>query len=217
MKRIHKRAVGRQKNLYFWTFHMRGVCWIPHGWGEEIYFLCFWWFLACAVPLVSWAGRSEGRWSEGAGEVAEAVVEVRGWMVSWHMDRKWEPPHSIYRAQFTQYQPVPQFTLTQNEHSFTRNLSTLLLQTTLRKVASELFSSIPHSQGLLMHSLMATMGISSLPCFTLRLFVWSLLYRTLSVRFPTACLTPKLSYILFFSIHYELFSGKLHSWDLILS
>ncbi len=88
MKRIYKRAVGRQKNLYFWTFHMRGVCWIPHGWGEEIYFLCFWWFLACAVPLVSWAGRSEGRWSEGAGEVAEAVVEVRGWMVSWQHGQK---------------------------------------------------------------------------------------------------------------------------------
>lgn len=155
MKRVYKRAVRRQKTLYFWTFHMRGVCWIPHGWEEEIYLLCFWWFLACAVPLVSWAGRSEGRWSEGTGEVAEAVVEVRGWMVSWHMDRTWEPPLSIYRAQLPQYQPVSQFTLTQKEHSCTQNLSTLLLQTTLRNVASELFSSIPHSQGLLMHSLMA--------------------------------------------------------------
>ncbi len=67
MKRVYKGAVRRQKTLYFWTFLIRGVCWIPHGWGEEIYLLCFWWFLACAVPLVSWAGRSEGRWSEGAG------------------------------------------------------------------------------------------------------------------------------------------------------
>lgn len=77
---LSKKAERAMKRVYKGAISELFLCAGSVGFhsGEEIYLLCFWWFQACAVPLVSWAGRSEGRWSEGA------VVGVRGWTVSWH-------------------------------------------------------------------------------------------------------------------------------------
>lgn len=144
-----------------------------HGWGEQL-FIAFWFPLACAVPLVSWASRREGRWSEGAGEGAGAVVEVRGWPVSWHMDKAWEPHLSVYREQST----VHSISMCYNSRSLRISIPVLrlyislawkelLLHSLLTYYIPKLFylflSNILYSQDYLMYSSLHTFPLR-FPC-----------------------------------------------------
>lgn len=151
---------------------------------------------------MSWASRREARWSEGAGEAAGAVVEVRGWTVSWRMDKAWEPHLRVYRAQST----VHSISLCYNSRSLRiyipvlRNFSCILE----KKASFALLTSILYSQAIL-HCILYPWdflmysSLASLRSSLIKLFLYTLVY------------------LLFSETSYELFSGKLHLWDLIHS
>lgn len=152
---------------------------------------------------MSWASRREARWSEGAGEAAGAVVEVRGWPVSWHMDKAWEPHLSVCRAQST----VHSISLCYNSRSLRRSIPVLRHFSCIlhwKKASFALFASILYSQDLLMYSSLHTLFLR----FSYVLFSSISEIITHKAILIYSCLA-------FVILRNELFSGKLHLCDLI--